>query len=471
MSEAPRETVIIAEARAESADRLRRLLQAEGWQVLVCASARELLALLPELRPRMLFISLEMPDLPGPDLLTLLKERARGLPLVAITQHESVPRAVAALQAGAVDLLTLPISPSGVRASLKHAQTDDQGRSDLRRAREAASDREGFSHMLTRSPRMLRVFEQIRAVASTDATVLIRGETGTGKELVARAIHEHSRRQERPLISVNCGAFTETLLESELFGHEKGSFTSASGRRRGVFEMADGGTLFLDELGETSLSVQVSLLRVLETTRFRRVGGHEEVDVDVRIIAATHVGLEEAVKRKSFREDLFYRLNVFPITLPPLRERREDIPLLLRHFFEHAAQAYGLSEPPAISATAMEAILRYDWPGNVRQLRSLCERWVIVANGREVTAEMLPEPIRTGGPPKPADPADFHVEDGVPMKVAVDRMVSQLERTYLHRLLQRNHGRLSQTAQAAGITRRTLYNKMKAYRLDADDYR
>ena len=192
---------------------------------------------------------------------------------------------------------------------------------------------------------MLRVFDQIRAVASTDATVLILGETGTGKELVSRAIHERSRRREQPFISINCGAFTETLLESELFGHEKGSFTGASGRRRGVFEMSDGGTLFLDELGETSLNVQVNLLRVLEEMCFRRVGGHETVQVDTRIVAATNANLERKTQDGTFREDLFYRLNVFPIHLPPLRERPEDISLLTRHFLEDAAREYGIETP------------------------------------------------------------------------------------------------------------------------------
>ena len=301
--------------------------------------------------------------------------------------------------------------------------------------------------------------------------MLILGDTGTGKELVSRAIHERSRRREQPFISVNCGAFTESLLESELFGHEKGSFTGAGGRRRGVFEMADGGTLFLDELGETSLNVQVNLLRMLEEMCFRRVGGHDMVHVDVRIIAATNVNLEKAVSDGRFREDLFYRLNVFPIHLPPLRERPEDIPLLTRHFLEDAASDYQI-DPPTISPEAMESIVSYTWPGNVRQLRALCERWVIIAGGREVTLDMLPPDMgsRHGG----ADPdaaTMLAIDESIPMKAAVERATNQLERTYLHRLLKGHQGHLRRTAEAAGITRRTLYTKMKTYGLDANDYR
>ncbi|NOY27230.1 MAG: sigma-54-dependent Fis family transcriptional regulator [Oligoflexia bacterium] len=375
---------------------------------------------------------------------------------------------VQAVRRGAIDVLPQPFSRARLVESVSLALADARGNRALARAREQVRDRDGFSHMLTQSPRMLRVFDQIRAVAATDATVLIRGDTGTGKELVSRAIHERSRRREQPFISVNCGAFTESLLESELFGHEKGSFTGAGGRRRGVFEMADGGTLFLDELGETSLNVQVNLLRVLEEMRFRRVGGQDTVSVNVRIIAATNVDLESAVANKAFRQDLFYRLNVFPVLLPPLRERPEDIPLLTRHFLEDTARAYGI-EPPTLTSDAMQAIMAYRWPGNVRQLRSMCERWVIVAAGAEIKLEMLPDDMT--GEHCVNEPTLLPVDDSIPMKAATDRAVAQVERTYLQRLLKRNKGHLGNTARAAGITRRTLYTKMKAYGLDAGDYR
>ncbi|MFT5685525.1 MAG: two-component system NtrC family response regulator [Myxococcota bacterium] len=463
-----RQTVLLIEDRSATAARVKAALKQDDRQVLVCASTRELLALLPECLPDLILFSADLRELSGADTLSLLKRRAPGVPLMATTHLPSIDSTVQLIRAGAVGLQSHPINPAILRQAVAEAMSEARGRRDLVAARQQQRDRHGFSHMLTVSPRMLRVFDQIRAVAVTDASVLILGETGTGKELVSRAIHERSRRSDQPLISVNCGAFTETLLESELFGHEKGSFTSASGRRQGVFEMADGGTLFLDELGETSLSVQVNLLRVLETMSFRRVGGHDEVQVDVRIIAATHVDLDRSVEEGRFRRDLYYRLNVFPIFLPPLRKRREDIPLLIRHFLERAAEEYGFDEPPAISAEAMGAILTYHWPGNVRQLRSLCERWVIVSGGREVTPDMLPRELK-GAPPMRPD--ELTIDDGVPMKAAVARVVSQIERAYLHRLLQKNRGVLGKTAEAAGITRRTLYNKMKAYQLDAADYR
>ena len=463
-----RQTVLVIDPTELSAARAKNALKQDGRQVLVAHSAREALSLLPDLVPDLILASLDLPDLPGVRLLELLRERAPGVPVLATVERADMDLGVQAVRRGAIDVLSLPAARARLVQAVDAALIDAQGSRELARVREQVRDRHGFSHMLTQSPRMLRVFDQIRAVASTDATVLIRGETGTGKELVSRAIHERSRRSEKPFISVNCGAFTESLLESELFGHEKGSFTGASGRRRGVFEMADGGTLFLDELGETSLNVQVNLLRVLEEMRFRRVGGHESVQVDVRIIAATNVDLESAVAEKRFRQDLFYRLNVFPVLLPPLRERLEDLPLLTRHFLEDAAQEYGL-QAPTLSSEAMQAILRYRWPGNVRQLRSLCERWVIVGAGREVTTDMLPADML--GVQVADGPTLLPVDDSVSMKLATDRAVEQVERTYLQRLLQRNQGHLGRTAQAAGITRRTLYTKMKQYGLDALDYR
>ena len=344
------------------------------------------------------------------------------------------------------------------------------GTAETASAREALRDRAGLSRFLTRSSKMLAVFDQIRAVSRTDATVLIRGETGTGKELVSKAIHERSRRAERPFVSVNCGAFTETLLESELFGHEKGSFTGAAGRRQGVFEMADGGTLFLDELGETSLNVQVTLLRVLEEMRFRRVGGHDLVPVNVRIVAATNVDLEQAVEAGEFRRDLYYRLNVFPIFLPALRERPEDIPLLTRHFLEDAAREYGL-DAPGMTPEAAVTITRYRWPGNIRQLRALCERWVIVGQGRPIDIDALPPEMRDPSQTAPMGAVGFGFDESQPMKQVLQQVGEEVERAYLQRQLRRHEGHLSQTAAAAGITRRTLYTKMRSLGLRAEDFR
>ncbi len=468
-----RETVLVVDAAELRSRQIKNMLRGPERQIFVVPSAREALASFDEALPDLIIVYTELPDLSGLALIETLSERAPGVPVLAISEECNARFGAAAVKAGASDVLPIPLQASELLGAINDALTTSRTSSDLARVREQLRDRHGFSHMLTQSPRMLRVFDQIRAVASTDATVLILGETGTGKELVSRAIHERSRRREKPFISINCGAFTETLLESELFGHEKGSFTGASGRRRGVFEMADGGTLFLDELGETSLNVQVNLLRVLEEMCFRRVGGQDTVHVDTRIVAATNANLESKTRDGSFREDLFYRLNVFPIHLPPLRERPEDINLLARHFLDDAAKEYGL-ETPEISLSAMEQITAYPWPGNVRQLRSLCERWVIVANGRIITREMLPHDMQNGGAmrsDKYGTTPLLTVDETVPMKMAVERAAVQVERTYLHRLLKKNGGHLINTAKAAGITRRTLYTKMKLYGLDAADYR
>ncbi len=467
------ETVLVLDDGELSARQIKAAIREERRQVFICPSAREALALLPETQPDLIISSLNLPDLGGTRLIEVMRDRAPSVPIIATVAEANMALGVRAVRAGANDVLTRPTQPEELRRSVERVMASARASRDLARVREQVRDRHGFSHMLTQSPRMLRVFDQIRAVATTDATVLILGETGTGKELVSRAIHERSRRRDKPFISINCGAFSESLLESELFGHEKGSFTGASGRRRGVFEMSDGGTLFLDELGETSLNVQVNLLRVLEEMSFRRVGGHELVHVDTRIIAATNANLEERTLNGTFREDLFYRLNVFPVHLPPLRERLEDIPLLTRHFLEDAAREYDL-EPPTMAPEALEAISNYRWPGNVRQLRALCERWVIVGSGREITLSHLPlemQPGRVAKPDRYGTTPLLTVDHSQPMKVAVERATSQVERTYLHRLLQIHNGHLIRTAKAAGITRRTLYTKMKAYGLDADDYR
>jgi DNA-binding NtrC family response regulator len=463
--------VLIIEDDEAAARPLRSALRGEGRELLVCVSMRETLSLLPEVLPDLVVLSLDLSEAPGARAIEILRDRLGGAPIVGLTSRPSLELGVAAMQAGAHHVLARPPSPRQLSEIATAAIEIFHQTHQLARQREQSQSRHGFSHMLTQSPRMLGVFDQIRSVASTDATVLILGETGTGKELVSRAIHERSRRKDRPFIGVNCGAFTETLLESELFGHEKGSFTGASGRREGVFEMADGGTLFLDELGETTPSVQVNLLRVLEEMTFRRVGGHDLVHVDVRILAATHVDLEGAVAEKRFRQDLYYRLNVFPIHLPPLRERPEDIPLLTRHFLESAAQDYDL-DPPIISPEAMECIAAYRWPGNVRQLRSLCERWVIAARGRSVGLDLLPATMKEAPPSAaPATPAEPLVDEAVPMALAVERAAARIEKAYLTHLLGRLGGRLAQTAEAAGITRRTLYSKLKAYDIDPERFK
>lgn len=465
---AERETILVIDP-SDPAGRITRVaLQLDGRAVLHCANAQEGLALAQQIQPDVVVAALDTVDLPGLRMVEALRAKNRTLPVIALAGVATVEGAVQALRAGAADYIGRPISPGLLSEKVVRALQEVRAARQLATARATAKDRYGFTQLLSQSPKMTRVFDAIRAVASTDATVLIRGETGTGKELVARAIHERSRRREKSLIGVNCGAFTETLLESELFGHEKGSFTGALGRRQGVFEMADGGSLFLDELGETSLSVQVNLLRVLEDMTFRRVGGTESVKVDVRIIAATNVALEVATKDGRFREDLYYRLNVFPVFLPPLRDRVEDIPLLLHHFLRDAAEEYELPIP-SVTPESLDRIVAYRWPGNVRQLRAMCERWVILCNGAQLSVDLMPRELANAQ--DTASPTGLYIDDTIPLPQLTQRYVSQIERAYLHKLLGRNHGKLIETAEMAGITRRTLYTRMKDFGLDVKDYK
>ena len=464
-----REVVLIVEGSTPRALELKRIVDDGHRAVHIVSGVRAALPMLQQVEPDLVFVSLMTADQVGPRVVRLLKERRPVSQVVALTPTPSANEAVAAIRAGASDYIQQPLDAERVQQAMGRALREIRADRALKETQELIKSRYGFDHILSRSPRMRKVFDQIRAVASTDATVLILGETGTGKELVARAIHDGSSRRDKPYISVNCGAFSESLLESELFGHERGSFTGAVDRRDGVFSMADGGTLFLDELGETSLSVQVNLLRVLEDFAFRRVGGEALVQVDTRIVAATNVDLEESVRAGRFRNDLFYRLNVFPIDLPPLRERREDIGLLLRHFLDDAAREYGLGAP-TISADAMEWILNYEWPGNVRQLRAMCERWVIMAQGRDLIKEMLPRKLVDPGT-ESALPEQAWIDEFRPLQPQVVRVVHQMERSYFHRLLQRFHGHLQKTAEAAGMSRRTLYNKLREHNIDPNGYK
>jgi len=466
---AVRETILVVEGVEFARHRLKAALRARGREVFLAESGKEALAALHQIAPDLIFVSLELGDLPGVRAVDVFLQRAPGVPVIAMTDAPMVHGAVEALRHGAADYVGLQDDRTRLLQVTVRALQEARSSRELQKVRQDVRDQYGFNQLLTQSPRMLEVFDQIRAVAQTDATVLILGETGTGKELVSRAIHERSRRKDEPFISVNCGAFTESLLESELFGHEKGSFTGAVGRREGLFEMADGGTLFLDELGETSLNVQVNLLRVLEEMTFRRVGGRDSVRVNVRIVAATNVNLEQSVSEGNFRQDLFFRLSVFPIRLPPLRERREDIPLLMRHFLDEIAGEYKL-EAPVVASEAMETILAYRWPGNVRELRAMCERWVITRSGQRLEREHLPTNMN-GDQDVGAAVGSLHIDDLLSMKDNTLRVVQQMERAYLFQVLKRCNGHLGRTSAAAGITRRTLYTKMKQYSLDASDFR
>jgi Nif-specific regulatory protein len=364
------------------------LLQDEGYLVDIAKSASEATTLMLERHYDLVLTDLVMPGTGGLDFLEYIKAHQPATPVVMITGFASVDSAVEAMKRGAEDYLTKPCGNDELILKIRRALEKSRERQELLRLRDEVEQKYTFENIIGKSPSMRRVFDLIEQVAETDATVLIQGETGTGKELVAKAIHYNSSRRNQPFIGVNCAALSETLLESELFGHEKGAFTGAIKQKLGRFDLANRGTLFLDEIGDIPLSTQAKLLRVLQERQFERVGGTETIRVDIRLISASNSDLSEAIRQGRFREDLYYRLNVVPIQLPPLRERREDIPLLAAHFVQRYAGEMG-KRVEGIAPSAMDVLLRYHWPGNVRELENLIERAVVLCQEAQISVKHL----------------------------------------------------------------------------------
>jgi len=366
----------------------KRLLEEDGYVVEVAVSANEAVPLLREKHYDLLLSDLVMPGTGGLDFLNQVKAHDPAMPVVMITGFASIHSAVEAMKRGAEDYLTKPCSNEELRLKIRRALEKSRERQELQRLRAEVAQKYTFQNLTGKSALMQQVFNLIAQVAETDTTILITGETGTGKELVAKAIHYNSARRDQPFVGVNCAALVETLLESELFGHERGAFTGAIKQKQGRFELANRGTLFLDEVSEMPLSTQVKLLRVLQERQLERVGGTEAIRLDIRLISATNRDLSKAIRDGSFREDLFYRLNVVPIHLPPLRERREDIPLLAANFIQRYAAALG-KPIDGIAPAAMEFLLRYHWPGNVRELENVIERSVVLCQDTQLAAKHL----------------------------------------------------------------------------------
>jgi two-component system response regulator AtoC len=440
----------------------RANLSLEGFEVAVASSGQEGLARLAEADPMAMVTDLKLPDLDGIALMDRARALRPHLPVVVVTGNATVETAVQAMRRGALHYLTKPIRYDELALVLRHAVAGERARREVARLQGELERAAGFEEMVGDSPEMQRVLALVDQVAPSDATVLIQGETGTGKELVARAIHRRSPRRERPFVAVNCSAVPRELMESEFFGHEKGSFTGAVARRIGRFEQADGSTLFLDEVGELDLSLQAKLLRVLQEREFTRIGAAAPTRVDVRIVAATNRDLAELVREGRFRDDLYYRLNVIPLRLPPLRERPGDVPALLEHFLRSFAERYGKPVPPA-PPEILQAARSHPWPGNVRELRNACERAALL--GWPAVAPLL----AVG--PRPAGPLEPLVDVDRPFQEAKQALLDRFEREYFQRLLQRHRGKVGEVARAAGIAERNLYEKMKALGLSRDDYR
>ena len=446
----PPASILVVDDEINIRGALVTMLEKKGHQVRGVATAEEGLAQLEAASAELVITDLRMPGIGGMEFLRRLKGTWPDTEVVVMTAYGSIDTAVEAMRCGAYDYLTKPIDrerfPIVVAKALeRHALTTEN-----KQLRDRLETKTRFDHMVGESEPMQRVYSLVEMVADSDVTVLLTGESGTGKELISRAIHHKSPRADGPFITLNCGALPDNLFESELFGYEKGAFTGAMATKMGRFELAAGGTLLLDEVGELSLKSQVDFLRVLETKAFRRLGGTKLLNVDTRIIAATNRNLEEAVKQGDFREDLYYRLNVVPIRLPPLRDRADDIPLLVDRFLAECATQHH-REPKEVSRESMRLLRLYGWPGNIRQLRNLMERLVVTVKDTMIQPEHLPEEIQASK------------EDARTMVVTLGTSLDQLEREVIQRTLTEITNHREKAAKLLGISLRALQYKIKEY--------
>jgi DNA-binding NtrC family response regulator len=437
--------ILIVDDELVVRDSLQKWFDSEGYDAGAVSSGREALFAVQQKQYDLALLDIKMPGMDGMELQKKLREVDSDLTVVIMTGYASVETAVEALKMGAYDYITKPIDPDELVHLVSNALGHKRYKRELERLRDNLQEIYPDTKLIGNSPAIRRVLELVEMVAATDTTVLIFGESGTGKELVARAIHAASPRRNMPMVVIHCGALTETLLESELFGHERGAFTGAQYRKKGKFEVADGGSVFLDEISDISLKTQTDLLRVLQEKEIQRVGGSQTVKVDFRCIAATNKNLEDLVKAGTFRPDLYYRLKVFAIDLPPLRERREDIPLLADHFLKKFATA--MNKPlPTLAPQAVDLLLAHDWPGNVRELENAVERAMVIGRGPEI------------------QPADFPFQLQ-PTEPVAGRTLDEIERGHIERVLQETAGNLSRAARILDIDRTTLYNKLRRYGL------
>ena len=393
-------SVLIIDDESAIRESLHTLLEMEGYDVETAASGREGMARIGERAFDLVLIDLALPDRSGMDILSDLQAQDRQLSVIMITAYGTVENAVKAMQSGAANFIQKPWDNEKLLAEVRAAVARAKAEEENIQLKRALKQRYNFDNIIGKSEPMLKIFDLVAQVAASRSTVLLQGESGTGKELIAKALHMHSPRRDRPFVPVNTGSMPADLLESTLFGHVKGAFTSAIASKKGLFEVADKGTLFLDEIGSMTLDTQSKILRVLQDRRFIHLGGVQEIQVDVRIIAATNVDLRQLVREGKFREDLFYRLNVISIDLPPLRQRKEDIPLLVEHFLKK----YSLeNERPVrrIPPESLRPLLNYSWPGNVRELENTIERAVVLSTGSDITIDLLPDQIAGRGTPMP----------------------------------------------------------------------
>ena len=465
MTQAPGPEILVVDDEASIVDMLSIVFGKEGYRVVTARSCAEGLSRLESVLPDLVLTDVKMPDGSGFEILKRTRELAPAVPVVMITAYTTTKAAIEALKAGAYDYISKPFDVE----ELKHVVGRALERKRLADENVALRQRiEKTAHgaVVGASRKMQALFDLVSRIGKTTSTVLISGESGTGKELIARAIHQASARVAAPFISINCGAMPESLLESELFGHEKGAFTGAVREKKGLFHEAEGGTLFLDEIGETSLTMQVKLLRALQERVVRRVGGNTEEPIDVRIICATNKDLARKVAEKSFREDFYYRIAVIPLPIPPLRERREDIPLLVRHFLKQVAEEQGIPEKK-ISAEAMRVLEAYPWPGNVRELENLIERTFTLEPGAVITTASLPDTLlRPAGVPAEAmqTPFDLPLES-----FRLEAYLEWIGRRLMQQALERANGVRKEAAKLVGMSERSFRYYAKKYGIGHDE--
>ena len=461
---APR--ILVVDDERSIRELLSIVLRREGYEVLLAESGKTAIATLEREPVDILISDIKMPDLSGVDVLRAAKRIDQDILGIMITAFASTETAVEAMRLGACDYLSKPFDVDLLRMKVREKIENRQLRQENVLLKRTLGLAHQFANIIGRSEPMLDVFKMIETVARTNSTILLTGESGTGKGLVAQAIHFHSLRRDRPVVAVNCGALPEALLESELFGHMRGAFTGADSNKKGLIEVAEHGTVFLDEIGEMSAVMQVKLLRVLQERKFRRVGGLEEMQADIRVVAATNQDLSKLVSEGRFREDLFYRINVIGIHLPPLRERREDIPLLAEHFLEKYSEQMGKTIG-GLSNDALDILQRHEWPGNIRELENTIERAVALESTPTILPDSLPPAIRSEGPRAAATvPLAEGADLGLPAEgFDLEAHVQQIERGYLAEALKRAGGVQVKAAELLGMSFRSFRYYVKKYNL------
>ena len=453
------EKILVVDDEDNIRTSLAGVLEDEGFRPLFANDGVTALDVIRKELPDLVLLDIWMPRMDGIEALQRMKDLHPSLLVIMMSGHGTIETAVKSTKMGAYDFIEKPLSLEKLLVTIRNALGMLRLKDENETLREMAFRERG---MTGSSPAMVKLQEQILLVAPTNASVLITGENGTGKELVARSIHFHSQRKDRPFVEINCAAIPEELIESELFGHEKGAFTGAVAQKKGKFDQADGGTLFLDEIGDMSLKIQAKILRILQERKFERVGGNRTIEVDVRIIAATNKVLEDEIRAGSFREDLFYRLNVVPFTVPPLRERREDLPILVEHFLELYSLREG-NERKTITPEAMEALKGGTWPGNVRELKNVVERLVIMTPGATITAAHIPDSVGSGAAARDAEAGRL---EGLLERDTLREARDEFEKEFILRKLEEFNWNISKTAEAIELERSNLHRKIKSYGID-----